>query len=179
MCEQCRSFAEGMVRSAQRGGPQIGAKPATTVIAKSKFKLTRLPRDMSFSHACSRALEEVRRTDGFDPAYSSEICYSGDTGEHEHWFDRMTFAAASKVGRPLSKVAEVQGYGTDTLKDGGHQYTYEFNAPLGTTVRSTNGEFLGEICFPNSIPFVWITNVHQVVQPNKGTGRSFIKIFPL
>jgi hypothetical protein len=83
MCDSCRSFAESMVRSAQRGGPQIGARAATTVIAKSNFMLAHLPRDMEFSHACSRPLDEVRGTDGFDPAYSSEICYSGDTGRIE------------------------------------------------------------------------------------------------
>lgn len=179
MCDSCRSFAESMVRSAQRGGPQIGARAATTVIAKSNFMLARLPRDMEFSHACSRPLDEVQGTDGFDPAYSSEICYSGDTGEHEHWFDRMMFAAVKKENRILSKVAELQGYGTDKLAQGGHQYVYEFRAPRGTTVRSTRGGFDGEVCFPEPIPFSWITKVYQVVQPAGGKPRSFILIHPV
>ena len=180
MCEECRNFAQSMVRSAQRGGPQIGARAATTVIPKNNFSLTRLPKDMFFTHACSRSLAEVQATDGFDPAYSSEICYNGDTVPHEHWFDRMTFAAEKDPDRWLSKVADVQGYGTDKLAVGGHQYTYEFMAPRGTIVRSTRGGFAGEVCFPEPIPFSWVTNVHQVTQvvPAK-TGGFFSRAKPM
>jgi len=177
MCEECRNFAESMVRSAQRGGPQVGARAATSVIQKTNFRLVRLPADMTFSHATSRTPEETLASNGFDPAYSSEICYSGDTGAHEHWFDRMTFAAQASPGRRLSKVAEMQGYGTDKIKDGGHQYVYEFEAPQGTTVRSTAGAFAGEICFPEIIPYAWITKIHQVTQPTGGQKRAFIELY--
>jgi hypothetical protein len=177
MCDDCRNFALGMVRSAARGGPQVGSKAPTTVIAKFNFRMARLPTKMLFSHASSRTPEETKLANGFDPAYSSEICYSGDTGTHERWYDRMMFAAKADPKRLLSKVAEVQGYGTDKIEQGGHQYTYEFEAPQGTLVRSTAGGFDGEVCFPEPIPYSWITRIHQVVQVTKiNPKKNFIPI---
>jgi hypothetical protein len=178
MCDGCRQSALSMVASAMAGPAQVGSRAPTTVIAKSNFRLTHLPGGMTFSHATSRTPAETYAAGGFDPAYSSEICYSGDAGpDHERWFDRMTFAARAQPGRLLSKVAEVQGYGTDKLDQGGHQYVYEFTAPAGTIVRSTHGAFAGEICFPEPIPYAWITRIHQVVQPGRGGGkRAFIPV---
>jgi len=175
MCESCRNFALSMVSSAQRGGQQIGSRAPTSVIPKFNFKLTRLPTSMLFSHACSRSPEDVQSTGGFDPAFSSEICYNGDTDAgHERWYDRMMFAAQKREGRWLSKVAELRGYGTETLAQGGHQYTYEFEAPAGTIVRSTDGGFDGEVCFPEPIPYAWITYIHEVQQPAPKQRRAFI-----
>ena len=45
-----------------------GPRAATSIIAKSNFKQTRQPTDMVFAHACSRSLQEVKETGGFDPA---------------------------------------------------------------------------------------------------------------
>ncbi len=174
MCDECRRFAESMVRSAMTNTPEnpVGYRAPTEVIAKSNFKVTRLPTDMSFTHACGRTVDEVRKSDGFDPAYSSEICYSNDSGPHEHWFDRMTFAAKAQEGRVLSKVADMQGYGTDR-KGEGTQYAYKFTAPRGTQVRSTRGKFDGEICFPEPIPWSWIDEVHEV-QIGKGHKKNYV-----
>jgi hypothetical protein len=164
MCDECRKFAEGMLKSATRPsvsqeGP--GWRAPSAIIPKFKFALAHLPHDMTFSHACGRKPEEVKASNGFDPAFAREICYSGDTGEHEHWFDRMTFAAVANENRQMSKVAAMQGYGTDE-KGMGDQYVYEFKAPRGTLVRSTNGAFAGEVCFPEPIPYSWITKIQQV-----------------
>jgi hypothetical protein len=178
MCEECREFALSMVRSAGRGGPQIGSRAPTAVIPKFNLRITRLPTKMLFSHASSRTPAETKLANGFDPAYSSEICYSGDTNPgHERWYDRMMFAAKAAEGRLLSKVAEAQGYGTDKISEGGHQYTYEFEAPQGTIVRSTAGAFAGEVCFPELIPYAWITRIHQVVQVTQtNPKKNFIPI---
>lgn len=161
------------------------SKAPQVVIAKQRFRYAVLYTDMMFTHATSRTPEETKNSDGFDPAFSREICYNGDEDPlHEHWCDRMIFAAQWSEGKePLSKIAQIQGFGTDRLEEGGHQYAYIFRAPKGTVVRSTGGGFDGEVCFPEPIPYEWIIAIYRVIQPidnqklgNKG--RGYEKINP-
>lgn len=181
MCEDCRRTAESMVRSAQskKDVPLpdwVGGlyRPPSTVIPKFNFEFVRLPTEMVFSHANGIPKDTIKGSGGLDPAMSSEICYSGDTDPgHVHWFDRLVFAAKPREGRPLSKVAELQGYGTDA-QGKGTQWVYEFKAPQGTLVRSTKGSLQGEVCFPEPIPYKWITKVIQLVPGAKGTRSAIV-----
>jgi hypothetical protein len=175
MCEDCKKFAESMVRSAQKGAREqplpmhsdFQYRPPETVIAKFGFKFAHLPHAMSFTHANGRPPEEIRGSGGLDPAFSKEICYNGDSYPgHEHWYDRMIFAAKLDPSRNMSKLAHMQGFGTDE-RGFGPQYVYEFTAPAGTLVRSTAGAFNGEICFPETIPWAWIDKVSRA-DTNKG-----------
>ncbi len=163
MCDECRELAQSMINSVARAGAvQVaGWRAPTEIIPKTLFKTVRLPVDMTFSHACGRKPAEVKATDGFDPAFSTEIAYSNDQGDHEHWCDRMTFAAQPRPGKILTKVAELQGYGTDS-KGKGAVFAYQFIAPRGTLVRSTKGAFAGEVCFPDPIPYAWISRIDEV-----------------
>lgn len=152
MCIKCEAFADGMLKSATRAGAQVGSRAPESIIPKSNFLLTSLPHPMRFTHASARTQEETVISKGFDPAYSKEICYSGDNGDnHVQWFDRLIFAAVG--GAPVSKIAQVQGFGP---------YFYDFIAPKGTLVRSTNGALKGEVGFPEPIPYDWITSMRYI-----------------
>ncbi|MGX9963756.1 hypothetical protein ACVFYP_10530 [Roseomonas sp. F4] len=182
MCEECRKSALGMVSTAQRlkdeplpAFAQGHYRPPSEVIPKFNFRYVRLPTSTTFAHANGRPPEEIKASGGLDPAFSTEICYSGDSGVHERWFDRLVFAARWDPNgtRVLSKVAEMQGYGTDA-QGKGDVFNYIFEAPAGTLIRSTNGSLNGEVCFPEVIPWAWIVSVRKVSRAGGGKLASVV-----